>query len=57
MRDRSQKEREMFGGMGFYSVPVGIRTLDPYLLYLWGFEDAGLNDEHAGIYVLYFHKY
>ena len=27
--------------------PVGIRTLDPYLLYLWGFEDTRLNDEHA----------
>ena len=27
--------------------PVGIRTLDPKFLYLIGFEDARLNDEHA----------
>ena len=29
----------------------------PYLLYLWGFEDTGLNDEHAGDICFYnFHK-
>ena len=27
--------------------PVGIRPQDPKLLYLIGFEDARLNDEHA----------
>ena len=32
---------------GFNSSPVGIRTPRPYLLYLWGFEDTRLNDEHA----------
>ena len=42
--------------MDFILPHVGIRTLDPYLLYLLGFEDARLNDEHAGhICFNYFH--
>ena len=34
--------------MDFILPPVGIRTLDPKFLYLWGFEDTRLNDEDAG---------
>lgn len=30
--------------MDFILPPVGIQPQDPYLLYLWGFEDTGLND-------------
>ena len=37
--------------------PVGIRTLDPYLLYLLGFKYTRLNDEDAGDICFYnFHK-
>ena len=42
--------------MDFILPSVGIRTLDPKLLYLIGFEDARLNDEDTGdICFYYFH--